>query len=76
MEDSPEYDLSQFKSRPNPYHQRLKKQITLKISPDVLAYFKAMATEMDIPYQSVINLYLRDCMASQRQLEVTWKPKF
>ncbi len=75
IEDKAEYDLSTMKSRRNPYINRLKKQITLKISPDVLAYFKNMAIEMEIPYQSLINLYLRDCVASQRQLMLEWRPK-
>ena len=67
-----EYDLSQMKSRPNPYAKRLKKQITLRINPDVIDYFKSMAEETEIPYQSLINLYLQDCMTSHRKLNVQW----
>jgi uncharacterized protein (DUF4415 family) len=67
-----EYDLSQMKSRPNPYAKRLKKRVTLRINPDVIDYFKSMAEETEIPYQSLINLYLQDCMTSHRKLDVQW----
>ena len=72
MED--EYDLSKMNSRPNPYIRRLKKQVTLRMSPDVVEYFKKMAEETNIPYQSLINLYLRDCSASKRKLDLRWVP--
>lgn len=67
-----EYDLSTMKSRPNPYARRLKQQITLRLDPNVIDYFKAMAAEQDIPYQSLINLYLRDCVANERELKIAW----
>jgi uncharacterized protein (DUF4415 family) len=67
-----EYDLKKFKSRPNPYAKRLKKQVTLRIRPDVIEYFKDMAEEQGVPYQSLINLYLQDCMASRRSLSMKW----
>ncbi|MFH1742640.1 MAG: BrnA antitoxin family protein [bacterium] len=69
-----EYDLSKMKSRPNPYAKRLKKQVTLRMSPDVIDYFKTMSEETGIPYQTIINLYLRDCAASQRKLSMQWAP--
>ena len=59
-------------SQPNPYTQRLKKQITIRLDEDTIAYFKAMADEKGIPYQSLINLYLRDCAASERKLNLSW----
>ncbi|WP_353573097.1 BrnA antitoxin family protein [Candidatus Albibeggiatoa sp. nov. BB20] len=62
------YDFSN--SIPNPYAKQTKKQITLRIDEDTLAYFKTMAQEKGIPYQSLINLYLRDCAIEHRQL--TW----
>ena len=68
-----EYDLSTMKSRRNPYAARLKQQVTLRVGADVLDYFKAMAEEMGMPYQSVINLYLRDCVASHRILKFEWQ---
>ncbi len=67
-----EYDLSKMKSRPNPYAKRLKKQVTLRIGEDVIAYFKEMSAETGIPYQSLINLYLQDCVASGRKLKMEW----
>ena len=68
-----EWDLSKMKSRPNPYAKRLKKQVTLRMDTDIIGYFKAMAEETGIPYQSLINLYLRDCVVSQRKLHMAWK---
>lgn len=67
-----EYDLSTLTSRPNPYARRLKQQITLRLDPNVIEYFKTMAEERDIPYQSLINLYLRDCVTAKRQLDLSW----
>jgi len=66
-----EYDFSD--SVPNPYAQRLKKQITIRLDKDTIAYFKDMAEEKGIPYQSLINLYLRDCAASNRDLKLQWQ---
>lgn len=67
-----EYNLSKMKSRPNPYAKRLKKHVTLRMNPDVVEYFKKMAEETNIPYQSLINLYLMDCSASKRKLNMHW----
>jgi uncharacterized protein (DUF4415 family) len=72
MEEKKEWDLGKMKSRPNPYVKPLKKQIALRISPDVMEYFKEMADETGIPYQSLINLYLQDCVNSQRTLQLSW----
>ncbi|MBA4418130.1 MAG: antitoxin [Syntrophus sp. (in: bacteria)] len=68
-----EYDLSKMKSRTNPYAKQLNKQVTLRVSPDVIEYFKKMAEETNIPYLSLINLYLKDCSASNRKLNMQWK---
>ena len=67
-----EYDLSKMKSRRNPYAKQLKKQVTLRIRPDIIDYFKAMSEETGIPYQSLINLYLQDCVNNQRKLNIQW----
>jgi len=64
------YDFS--KSVPNPYAKRLKKQITIRLDEGTIAYFKDMADEKGIPYQSLINLYLRDCALSRKKLEIEW----
>ena len=66
-----EYDFSQ--SEKNPYAARLKKQITIRIDADAIDYFKNISEQIGIPYQSVINLYLRDCVHSNRQLTLNWK---
>ena len=70
MED--EYDLSVFESRPNPYVKNLKTQITLRIREDVIDYFKKMSEESEIPYQTLINLYLQDCMKENKKLNLNW----
>ncbi len=67
-----EYDLSKMKSRRNPYASKLKKPVTMRLSEDVIQYFKSMAAEVGVPYQSLINLYLRDCLAHNRKVETKW----
>jgi uncharacterized protein (DUF4415 family) len=67
-----EYDLSKMKSRKNPYAKALKKQITLRLDPDVIDYFKERSKENGIPYQTLINLYLQDCRATGRVLKMKW----
>jgi predicted DNA binding CopG/RHH family protein len=68
-----EYDLSTMKSRPNPFAAKLKKPVTMRLSEDVIQYFKGMAAEAGVPYQSLINLYLRDCLANGRRVEIKWQ---
>ncbi len=68
-----EYDLSTMKSRTNPYAKRLKKQVTLRIGVDIIEYFKNLSSKTGIPYQSLINLYLRDCASSHRELKLNWQ---
>jgi uncharacterized protein (DUF4415 family) len=67
-----EYDLSKMRSRKNPYAARLKRQITLRLGEDVVEYFKAMAERTGMPYQNLIDMYLRDCLAQKRSPEVIW----
>jgi predicted DNA binding CopG/RHH family protein len=67
-----EYDLSKMKSRRNPYAAKLKKSVTMRLSEDVVQYFKGMAAEAGVPYQSLINLYLRDCLANRRRIDIKW----
>ena len=57
----------------NPYAKKLKSQITIKIDNDTIDYFKENAAETGIPYQSLINLYLRDCVQNNRKLVFSWK---
>lgn len=70
-----EYNLSKMKSRKNPYASKLKKSVTMRLSEDVIGYFKAMAEKAGVPYQSLINLYLRDCVAKHREIDITWQTK-
>ncbi len=65
-----EYDFS--KSVKNPYAKHLKKQVTLRLGTDVISYFKALADETGVPYQNLINLYLRDCVTSHKKLKLNW----
>jgi uncharacterized protein (DUF4415 family) len=67
-----EYDLSKMRGRKNPYAARLKKQITIRLGVDVLEYFKELAKETGIPYQNLINLYLRDCVVSGKRPSLKW----
>ena len=67
-----EYDLSKLKARKNPYASKLKKPVTMRLSEDVIGYFKMMAEEVGVPYQSLINLYLRGCVAAHRKLAMSW----
>ena len=67
-----EYDLSRMKSRGNPFASKLKKPVTMRLSEDVVVYFKRMADEAGVPYQSLINLYLRDCLANNRKVRIHW----
>jgi len=68
-----EYDFAKMKSRKNPYASKLKRQVTIRMGDDVINYFKAMADETGIPYQSLINLYLRDCVAHNRKPDLAWR---
>ena len=65
-----EYDFSTAKKIP--YAKKLKKQITINIDGSTIDYFKAMADSVGIPYQTLINLYLRDCATNHRQLQMSW----
>ncbi len=65
-----EYDFS--KSVKNPYAKHLRKPVTIRLGTDVVEYFKAMAQETGIPYQNLINLYLRDCVRAHRKLSLKW----
>ncbi len=57
----------------NPYAKELKKQMTIKVSPTVIDYFKAEAVRTGIPYQTLINLYLTDCVKNNKRIDINWK---
>ncbi len=65
-----EYDFS--KSIKNPYTKKLKKQITIRIEHETIEYFKQLAKETDIPYQKLINLFLRDCAQKKVKPSIKW----
>ena len=65
-----EYDFSQ--SVKNPYVKKLKKQVTIRLEDEVIIYFKQLAEETGIPYQSLINLYLQDCVRTKRKPLMEW----
>ena len=65
-----EYDLS--KSRKNPYAKQLKRQITIRLDITAVTYFKQLAEELGMPYQNLINLFLRDCALNKRRPNIEW----
>jgi len=66
------YDFS--KARRNPYAKRLKKQITIRLDEETLDYFRELSAETEIPYQTLINLYLGECARSRKRPSMRWKP--
>ena len=66
-----EYDFS--KARRNPYAARLKRQVTIRLDEVTIGYFKSLAQESGIPYQTLINLYLRECAQSKKKLAMKWQ---
>ncbi len=66
-----QYDFSN--SVPNPYVKKLKKQITILLDQDVIEYFKQLSEQNGVPYQNLINLYLKDCAASHKELKLNWQ---
>ena len=66
------YDFSKMKGRRNPYVKYLKQPVTIRLDKDTVVYFRSMAEKTGIPYQNLINLYLRDCAAHQRTLRMNW----
>ncbi len=64
-----EYEFSKMKGRRNPYARLLKKPVTIRLGADVVEYFKSMASRLGVPYQNLMNLYLRDCVQSHRHIQ-------
>ncbi len=69
------YDFARMKGRKNPYARRLRESITIRLDHASVVYFKELAAEAGLPYQSLINLYLRDCVERGRKLSLEWKPR-
>lgn len=68
-----EYDIKNLNPRKNPYAKLLKKQITINLDENVVSYFKQESDSVGIPYQTLINLYLRDCVKQNRHLDLSWE---
>ena len=66
------YDFDKMKGEKNPYVKQLKQPITIRLDTSTLAYFKNLSEELGMPYQNLINLYLRDCALNQRKLKLKW----
>lgn len=66
------YDFSKMKGERNPYVSRLKQTITIRLDKGTVSYFKALSSELGMPYQNLINLYLRDCALNQKKLALKW----
>ena len=66
------YDFSKMTGVKNPYIKHLKQPVTIRLDKATVAYFKALAAELGMPYQNLINLYLRDCAVSSRKLKLKW----
>jgi uncharacterized protein (DUF4415 family) len=66
------YDFTKMKGRKNPFIGRLKQPITIRLDKDTIGYFKALSKELGMPYQHLINLYLRDCAFNQKRLHLKW----
>lgn len=68
-----QYDFS--KARKNPYIHNLKKQVTIRLDSETIRYFKSLSEDNGIPYQTLINLYLRECAEKHKKLNMAWLTK-
>ncbi len=66
------YDFAKMKARQNPYLKMLKQSVTIRLDRDTVEYFRALAVKTGVPYQSLINLYLRDCATRRKELSLRW----
>lgn len=67
------YNIKELNPRKNPYAKELKKQITINLDQNTIAYFKEQSEALGIPYQTLINLYLRDCVQNKRKFKFNWE---
>ena len=67
-----EYNFTKMKGRKNPFARRLKKLVTIRMGIDIIEYFKELSEETGIPYQNLINLYLRECVVSRKKPSLEW----
>ncbi len=66
------YDFEHMKGEKNPYTKDLKQPVTMRLDKSTVSYFKSLAEELGMPYQSLINLYLRDCALHHKRLQLKW----
>jgi len=66
------YDFGKMKGEKNPYVKALKQPVTMRLDKATVSYFKALATELGMPYQNLINLYLRDCALQRKKPDLKW----
>lgn len=67
-----EYDIKNLNPRKNPYANKLKKQITINVDSSIIDFFKDLSDDTGIPYQTLINLYLKDCVQNNKHLNISW----
>ncbi len=68
-----EYEISKLNPRVNPYAKSLKKQVTINLNSEVVDYFKNQSVSTGVPYQTLINLYLIDCVRHNKKIDISWK---
>ena len=66
------YDFSKMKGEKNPYVKHLKQPVTMQLDSQTIKYFKSLSDELGMPYESLINLYLRDCALRHKKLALKW----
>ena len=66
------YDFSKMKEVKPTYLKKLKQQVTIKLDKQVIEYFKTLSESMEVPYQTLINLYLKDCADTKKKLKLKW----
>ncbi len=68
-----EYEFSA--ARPNPYVKRLKRPVTIRLDEETIRYFQELAADLEVPYQTLINFYLRDCAETRRRPAMRWRAR-
>jgi predicted DNA binding CopG/RHH family protein len=69
------YDFAKMRGQKNPYIRMLKQPVTIRLDRETVTYFKSLAVKTGLPYQNLINLYLRDCASQQKELSMHWRSK-
>lgn len=67
-----EYNIEEFNPRKNLYVRKTKQQITINIDSEAIDFFRNISTKSGIPYQTLINLYLKDCAENNRMINISW----